>query len=911
MKKTYLKSTFREIRFASGRFIAITLIIFMGVLLFVGVKSVGPDLTTSAQNEIEANNMSDLQVISTGGLTQADKKAVEKVTGVKAQLSKSLAYLEKKQGNNLQVASFSAKDRQNRLIVTKGHLPQSSGQVVIDQKLSASYSLGLTVNLKSRDLKKTRYQVVGYVKSPLYIANNERGTTTVGDGQVDGFAYLPEADFTTAAYTHMYLTFANLKGKTYSAQDYKKTLRQDMTRVEQVFERRRSERQSELQKIADQKSAPARRKLTDQQQKLDQGKRQLAQGKSELLQQEQQLNQQSEQLAAQVGEEQAQLQLASARQQIAQQKQQLDAQEQQLQSSQQKLTAGQKKLTKQTKVDKPMYLENKRSDLPGFNDYASLSDRIDAIANIFPVFFFLIAILITFTTMTRMITENRREIGTLLSLGYRKTEISIKYILYALLTVVIGGAAGVVVGAKLLPPVVFQLMGSMYIFTDYVSNYYGYLIWLSLCAALAATLGSAILVLMRDLREKPVELLAQKAPKAGKRIWLERLTPLWKKLTFTQKMTARNLLRYKSRMFLTIFGIAGCTGLMLAGFGLNDSIPAPGTKQYTEINQYQALVTLKAKAGTDQRKSVTKALNDDRQVTGELPLHSEQVTFRKKKASNQTATLSVVQHPAQLDRYISLNDAKTKEKQRVPQSGAIVSQRLAQAYGLHRGDKLHFEDEKGHEYTIKLAKLTENYVGHNVYLSADYYAQVTGKRPKINAYLVKTKQQTKHQQTELADKLTDTQAVLNTTYTRTLRAKLEKSVSGMNSVVLIFIVLSGTLAFVVLYNLTNINISERRRELATFKVLGFFDREVTMVIVRENIIFTLFGIVLGFAIGWLLNWFILAYASSNMMVFPVVIKWPGYVISAVMTLFFSAFVMFVTHRKLQNVDMIGALNASE
>ncbi|GKS81821.1 ABC transporter permease [Ligilactobacillus pabuli] len=907
MKKTYLKSALRDIRFSLGRFIAIILIILMGVLLFVGVKSVGPDLTASAQHEIDQNQMSDLQIISTGGLTQADRKAVEKIGGVKVQLSKGFSYVEKKHHKNLHVYSYSAADKQNRLIVTAGHLPRTPKQIVVDDQLRSTYKLGSTLKITDDNLKNSRYQVVGFVNSPLFIANEERGNLEVGDGQANGFIYVPQKNFTQDAYAQMYLRFNSLAGQSYASAAYKRQLNQKITRLKPIFKQRQQARQAELQKLARQKSAPAQQKITEQQEKLTQAKQQLTAGQAQLKQAQANLQQQQQVLSAQIGEQAAKQQLAGSSQQLAAQVQSLQQQQKQLAEAQTKLTAGQAQLNKKTKIERPTYLTNKRTDLPGFTDYASLSDRIDAIANIFPVFFFFIAILITFTTMTRMITEDRRQIGTMLSLGYKKLEVSTKYLLYALLTALIGSVLGVLIGSKALPPVFFAMTGNMYIFQDFTAKFYPQLIWLASGAALLATVGSVVLVLVRDLREKPMNLLVEKAPKAGKRILLEKISFFWRRLGFTQKITVRNLFRYKSRMILTIFGIAGCTGLMLAGFGLNDSIPAPGTKQFTQVNRYQALVTLKNK----QDKAVKQLLGDAKDVQSYLPVHLEQVTFRQKNASNQDASLYAVSSADKFSKYVPLLHPQKKTTQKLPQEGAVVSQRLAQAYGLKRGDDLHFEDQDGHEYRIKLAKTTENYVGHNVYLSTAYYKKVVGHQAETNSYLVRTKKQTGKQRTALADRLTKTGQVLNTTFTHDSQQKLEKSVKGMSSIVLIFIVLSGTLAFVVLYNLTNINISERQRELATFKVLGFYDKEVTMLIVRENMIFTVCGIVLGFGVGWLLNWFILIYASSNMMVFPVVIHWLGYVISALMTIVFSAIVMAVTHRKLRQIDMISALNSSE
>nr|WP_281419041.1 ABC transporter permease [Enterococcus alishanensis] len=506
-----------------------------------------------------------------------------------------------------------------------------------------------------------------------------------------------------------------------------------------------------------------------------------------------------------------------------------------------------------------------------------------------------------------MIEENRKEIGTLKSLGYRKREIASKYILYALLAALIGTVFGVVIGTLVLPKIVFHLLSDQYIFTNYQYHFIFWPIVLAVIVALIATLGASLLTLMKELRENATTLLMPKAPKAGKRVFLERIKPIWRRMSFNQKVTYRNLFRYKARMILTIVGIAGCTGLMLAGFGLQDSISAPVEKQFVALTKYQGIVTLNGTVQTEAEKVLT----ENPQVTAELPVYTDTVTFNLTGHSKQTATLYVSDQPEKFSQYVALKDEKTKAHISLSNQGALISQRLAKIYQVTKGDQLTFEDNDGKNYQIKVAGIVENYLGHNLYLSKEYYQEISGQTFTHNSYLIKTKKMTNSQEKKLAEDLLQTGEVLTTTYTSNQMAKQEAATENLGSIVLIFIVLSGTLAFVVLYNLTNINISERARELATIKVLGFFNQEVTMYIVRENIMFTLFGILFGFGIGNLLTRFILAMASSDMIVFPLVISWQGYVISAVMTVVFSVIVMGVTHFKLKQIDMIAALKSNE
>lgn len=897
----YLKSTFTDIRHSLGRFISIILIIFMGVLLFVGIKSIGPNLENTAAEYIDSYHLADFQIVSTLGLTDKDQEVVKQMPGATVELGYSLPVIEKHQNLALQVYSYQESQKQNQLKLIEGRFPKSETEVVIDRQLAMTYQLNDWIEFDDDTLSPSKFQVVGYVESPMYIDRTERGVSTIGDGQLAGFVYLSQTAFTSDAYSIMYVSFEEIaKEKTFSAM-YNQLVEEKQEALGKIFENRKEERRIEVQNSANQE-------LETQEIEISTSERNLLNGQKELDDAKQLLENQKQQLQLMPQTEAVQQQFIENEQLLNEQQKELDENNQKIVVAKEKINEAKSELTS---MGLPNYLVNNRSDNPGFTEYVSLSDRIDAIANVFPVFFFFIAILITFTTMTRMIEENRKEIGTLKALGYRKQEITNKYILYALIATIIGGTAGVFVGSKILPQVVFQMLSEQYIFPSYTTSLIFVPIILAILLSLFSTLGSSLFVLSSNLNENTTALLSPKAPKAGKRVLLERATFIWSKLNFKQKVTYRNLFRYKARMMLTIFGIAGCTGLMVAGFGLNDSISAPAKKQFNDIMHYQAIASLTTDEVTEADDEVEKILTKSSDITDFLSIYSDQVTLRQKGMANQTVNLYVTDEPTRFNHYVSLQSPNDLVKEKLTNKGVIISQRLAKIYDVKAGDSLIFQDSNGDESLVDVVGVTENYLSHYMYMTADYYTQVTENIYQKNTYLVQTKELNEQAENILSTDLLATNQVLYTTFLRTQIEKQEAATDNIGVVVLIFIILSGTLAFVVLYNLTIINVSERERELATMKVLGFYNEEVTMYIVRENIIFTFFGILFGFIIGKALTWFILAMASSDLMTFPLLISWQGYALSAVMTIIFSTLVMIWTHMKLKTIDMIGALKSNE
>lgn len=554
----------------------------------------------------------------------------------------------------------------------------------------------------------------------------------------------------------------------------------------------------------------------------------------------------------------------------------------------------------------PSYTFDQRAENPGFQEYGDLSERIAAIANVFPVFFFFIAALITFTTMTRMVEENRREIGTLKALGYSRFEIAIKYIIYALSAAIIGIVLGSVIGTHTLPRLVFELSSDRYNFPGVEAFYLSRPIVQATIAFLFASLGAALLVLMRELHEKPAELLQPKAPKPGKRIFLERITPIWSRMSFNSKVSYRNLFRYKSRMIMAVIGIAGCAALMVAGVGLKDSLSSVGDKQFGPIIDYDAIVTLKDQP---DRAAVEKIFTDKEKITSHLGMMNQTVELKQKGQANQKLTMMVPESRKAFDQYLHLK--QQEKKFTLPEEGAVITQKIAELFDLKKGDSLTVYDEDQQPFKIRIANISDNYLGNFLYLSKDYYQKVRGTSFAVNSYLLKSKKMSKSEEEDLSKTLLNSEQVTNTSFISTQIETQEHSMDNLDGIVWIFVVLSGLLAFIVLYNLTNINVSERLRELSTIKVLGFYDREVTSYIFRENFVFTILGILFGYGLGIILTKFILDQASMETITFPLVIRAGAYLLAGGLTILFSVIVMVATHFRLQHINMIDALKSNE
>ncbi|WP_164848029.1 ABC transporter permease [Lacticaseibacillus hulanensis] len=864
----------RTIKDTRGRFIAITLIIMLGVMIFVGVKGIGPGYRDTATSELTAAHLQDISVTSTAGLTSGDVARAKKVDGITVSASKSTFALASSDDSVVNVFGYRNNRGLNRLMVRDGHLPRKGNEIVLDARAKdyGGYRLGDTYRVKkTKNLKRRTYKIVGFADSPLFINDNyDRGNTNIGSGTVAYFAYVKQSNINMDVYTSLALRLNKRPaGDTYDA-SYKAAVAAKLKQVKKAFRGRASARRTELINTA-------LKPVTKQQKELDAAKAKVALGEQSVIRATRGQVTTTPELTAQIAK---------------------------ITAAQEKVDAATQKV--QRAISKPDYSYGKRADLVGFSDYGASADRIAAIGDVFPVFFFLIAALITFTTISRMISEDRTQLGTMKALGYSGLAIARNYFLYALLAAIIGIVFGVVIGQQGLVRFVLAISKTNIFTAQVVLPQWGD-IALAALMSLLATIGAVAIVTPTELRTKPSELMLPKAPKNGKKILLERITPLWQHLSFNAKVSLRNLFRFKSRMFMTIIGIAGGAGLILTGFGIRDSILGTAPTQFGQVLHYQTIVRM---APDEKPAKALDILNDNRQFKQGQSATSDTVELQTPDDSLSSVSMIVPQHDTGFNKYVSLKTTAGKQIS-LPKRGMVVTEKAAQVLKLVKGDKVRVKDSNGHKEYVRVTAIVQNYTGHFIYLSKSAYKAAWGKNAPANSLLVQTKTMSKKAERRLARKLLKDGGAVNTTFMSDSLSTIDDMSKSLNAVVVILIVLSGMLSFVVLYNLTNINVSERMRELSTIKVLGFYDGEVTMYIVRENIALTLVGILCSFGVGQVLTRFILQQAATDTMLFPVIIGWGGYVAATVLTLLFTAIVMYVTHVRLKRGDMLEALAARE
>lgn len=554
-----------------------------------------------------------------------------------------------------------------------------------------------------------------------------------------------------------------------------------------------------------------------------------------------------------------------------------------------------KTLKEEKQTDEKWYVLDIDSNA-GFYQYEQDTQRIDNVAKVFPLVFFIVAVLICLTTMTRMVEEERSQIGTLKALGYSDISIMFKYILYAALATIIGSMIGVAIGYRILPDLCFEMYKNMYRLGNIKLSYYSSLTFQGMMIALLCTLGATIYTCRKTLKESPANLLRPVAPPPGKRVLLERIKLVWNHLSFSYKVTVRNVFRYKKRFLMTIIGIAGCTGLILAGFGLKDCIVKMVPHQYEDIFSYQAKINL----NEEKTNETIDKIKENKQIKDILEVHEESITIDNKD-TNQSVTLVIPKdNPKE---FIKLQDRKTEEQYNLT-DGIIITEKLAKLLEVEENDILKFSGTD--TYKEKVAHITENYLFHYIYLPKSSY-----KQDEYNTVLIKTKNMTEKEEKELANELKEIPGVSSITFTSSTRHVFDDTMDSFAYVSLILIVSAGALAFVVLYNLSSVNISERRRELATIKVLGFYDKEVYQYINRENTILTLIGILLGLGTGNILTMYIIKTCEIDMLMFDTTIAWPSYLYAILITMSFAILVNIILYFSLKKIDMIESLKSIE
>ena len=582
--------------------------------------------------------------------------------------------------------------------------------------------------------------------------------------------------------------------------------------------------------------------------------------------------------------------------------------EDEIAENQQKLDDAKKELED---LEMPEWMVTDREELPEYTDYGDNADRLRNIGQVFPVIFFLVAALISLTTMTRMVEEQRTQIGTLKALGYKKSAIAAKYICYAFFATLLGSVLGMLIGEKIIPYIIITAYGIMYhnvantISIDYQPGF----ALIASAASVVCTVGATLFASGKELQETPASLMRPPAPKEGKRVLLERLTFIWKHLSFSWKSTIRNLFRYKKRLIMTVFGIAGSMGLMLVGFGIQDSISDIAAIQYRELQHYDGMVIEDSDATEEEHAELFEYMKENEQIA-----HCNRVQMTKisapKGSSSVSIYLFVPESLSEFARDVTLKNRITGETYELTDEGAAISEKTASLLGLKVGDMIPLK--KGDkEYKVRVAVITENYMSHYLYMTPRVYEQTFGEMPEYENIVFTMQEDCKDDLEMAGTRILANPGALSISYTSSLASQVDRMLSTLDAVILVLIVSAGMLAFVVLYNLNNINITERQRELATLKVLGFYDGEVSQYVLRENVILTVLGIMFGAVFGILIHRYVITTVEVDAVMFGRNIKPLSFLYSGILTSIFSIVVNGVMHFKLKTIDMVESLKSVE
>ena len=877
------KTTIREIRGSLGRYLAIFAIIALGVGFFSGLKVTKQAMVDAANRYLKEQNMFDFRLISTIGLTDEDVKAFSEVDGVETARGSYFADAVTTDGDREFVVRYMTTDDMiNKPALQAGRLPEKSGEVLVDARHYSSDSIGKTVRIAGNNTEETKqkftveeFTIVGLAHSPLYL-NYERGTTSVGNGSISSFYYILPEDFAIEAYTDIYLT---LKTKEYIYSDeYDSLIESFKPAMEDMLKKRADERLENL---------------------IEEGLKSY-------------------------NIPEAQWETVT------------------------------KMLKESGQIpDKPTTYVLTRNENIGYSCFENDSQIVDGIAVVFPVFFFLVAALVCITTMSRMIEEQRTQIGVLKALGYGEISIMSKYLIYSGSAAILGCVGGFFLGCYAFPAIIWKVYGLMYGFTDISFVFNTTLFLISLAVSLICSIGTTYISCKTDLYQVSAELIRPKAPKNGKRIFLERVTFIWKRIPFLHKVSLRNVFRYKGRFVMMLLGISGCTGLIITGFGIRDSITEIADAQYTRIMVFDELINFSKPMSEEEMEEFEEKYSD--KISAFMPILQTSVD-PVDTGSVRSVNLITFGSKRDWQKVIQLHDSDGKQLPFPKVGEVILSQNVAKANYLSVGDKVIFRDSDFHVFLLKVSGICENYFNSYAFINANTYQnavstgiyQSTANTDSLNGTVsVEVAQDTlvtadtqgesdteNSENASASDEIfyksayvcisegtdlheaaaafsADVDEVSSVSINADTREMFSKMMQTMNYIVIMIIVCAAALAFIVLYNLTNINITERIREIATIKVLGFFANETSSYVFRENMMLTFLGAILGIPVGIWLHDFVMSNIKIDMVSFDVHINFISYIFALLFTFAFAIFVDFVMYFKLAKINMAESLKSIE
>ncbi|MGN0482127.1 MAG: FtsX-like permease family protein [Lachnospiraceae bacterium] len=899
MKKRALKRDFyMELRKTWNRFVSILLIVVLGVAFFSGIRASEQDIRLSLDQYFDEKKLFDIRVMTSAGLTKDDLSALRQISEVKeAEPAYQQDMLYDLKGSQKVVRVQSKFENMNALTIAEGTDIQKESDCLLDTRFAEKNGLkvGDTIRLYAEKdshclLKQKTFTVCGICYSPQYVSFS-RGNSSIGQGEVNAFLVVSKEAFDSDYFSGIDLCLKQTKKETAYTDAYQDRVEMVQNKIETDVIPTLSE--TALSRVKQE----TQKEISKQKEKYRKGKRQYESALSQYEQGVLQL-------------EMARIYFALPEDTYQEQKNELNKAEKKLDQTKKQLVSAKKQILSAQKdiqnMEAPEWYVLTRMSLPQYDQGGENADRIGAIGKVFPVIFFLVAALISLTTMTRMVEEERIQIGTLKALGYSKRDIAAKYLKYAFWATILGSLCGVLIGEKAIPWVIVTAYQIMYPgIPNVVIPYEWKYSLLASATALLCTLGATFFACKRELASTPATLMRPVPPKDGKRILLERVSFLWNRFNFTWKSTFRNLFRYKKRLFMTVLGIGGCMGLLVFGFGLKNSISDIVDLQYQKLLHYQAMIHFEEGESRELEQYFEKQ-SDQIQNTC-ITLENLEFSTDKKEMS---AALFVPEDSQELPNYVTLQNRKTKELYRLDDTGAVLTEKLAERLGVSEGDTIDMK-WKEQTYSLKVNHIVENYLGHYVYLTPAYFQKIIGKKPVKNTVIFQMKQASESEIRKAGEGALSCKHVVGVSYLSAQKEQLNTMLKSLDLVMIVIVSAAGLLAFVVLYNLNNININERQRELATIKVLGFYNPELAAYVYRENILLTLLGIGFGAVFGKFLHRFIIQTVEIDSCMFSRSIAPLGYGYSVLLTLGFSILVNLVMYRKLKKIDMIASLKSVE
>ncbi|WKF83948.1 FtsX-like permease family protein [Lacticaseibacillus pantheris] len=898
------KNIAREFKMSLARYISVSALLMLGVFVLIGLNVTGPNMRKTAQTAYNTEQLADAKVTSTVSLSTKDRTAIKNLAGIKkTEFGYTTDTVIKNTKHALRVQSNPK--TLSKLTITKGHRATTAKQIVLSDKLRGQYKLGDHITVAagksngSTGLTHKTFTIVGFATSTEYLKKDSLGSTSLGSGTLYGFAYTTTGAFSSTKPNVARLAFTNSKGAAYSTA-YEHYATKQVDKLQKKLNRRNRARVAKLRQ-------DLTKQINDAETNIAKNTTAIANAETELSAAQSQLDTQMIQAKA-AQSSSAVATLTIKQQALDQQRAKLKTQKQALKDARGKLTEA--KSSKRQLKDVTLTIASRNDFNEGYNNYGEDAARIDALGKSFPAFFFLIAILVSFTTMRRMVEEKRIEMGTLRALGYTKGQVMREFLVYSVTTAVTGTVLGSILGLLVLPRIIFRAYTANFNFSNLQLALHPEFIAAGFALALFSTVLASWLAAHSSLKTITAELMLPKPPVSGSRILLERITPIWKRMSFSHKVTARNLFRYKGRMLMTIIGVAGATALMITGFGIRDSLNTIIDRQFGQISQYDLVTVYNPNAEksevTSARETITKS-NTVKQYSSAR--FANVYATDNDSNSREDISLIVPSSASQLDRYIKLRDYKTNKKMTLSNNGAIVSQKLAKLQNVNVGDTFTIKEADGTSHKIRVAGITKMYAGHSIYMSKAYYNQVYDTKVTANAYLVTLKHATDKSVNAFAAKFNRTSAAVQTVQSKETKKTITNILSNLNNLILVLVLSASLLSLVVLYTLTNINVSERVRELSTLKVLGFYPKEVLMYIYRETNILTGAGIIVGIGVGYAFHAYIMALLPPATAMVAPGLTWINIIISVGLTIVFSLIVMFMMNRKIQSVDMLEALKS--